>query len=99
MQRFNTVEKGRLLKRRASRLRSGYLLVNLWVLRVEVKDRRDRGARRQVFVIGRWPLLLLGIWTITILAILATPATLFSRVVRIIIGNVILFKLIKLPLS
>jgi len=26
-----------------------------------VKDKRDRGARRQVFAIGRWLLLLLGI--------------------------------------
>ena len=62
IRRFNAIEKGRLLKRRASELRSRYrLLVNLRVLKVEVKDRRDRGARRQVFAIGRWPLLLLGI--------------------------------------
>jgi len=55
------VEKGRLLKRRAGGPWSGYrLLANLWVLRVKVKDRRDRGARRQVFAIDRWPLLLLG---------------------------------------
>ena len=73
------------------------MLVNLWVLRVEVKDRRDRGARRQVFAIGRWPLLLLGTWTITVLTVLATPATLFNRVVRIIISDVP-FKLIKLLL-
>jgi len=92
------MEKGRLLKRRASR-RSGYrLLVNLWVLRVKVKDRRDRGARRQVFAIGGWPLLLLGTWTITTLTALATPTTFFSRVIRIIIGNIIPLKLIKLPL-
>ena len=58
---FNAIGKGRLLKQRAGELWSGYgLLVNLWVLRVKVKDKRDRGARRQVFVIGGWPLLLLG---------------------------------------
>jgi len=74
------------------------LLVNLRVLKVEVKDRRDRGARRQVFAIGGWPLLLLGTWTITTLIILATPATLFSRVVRIMIGNIVPLKLIKLSL-
>jgi len=40
---FNTVEKGRLLKRRAGGPWSRYhLLVNLRALRVEVKD-RDRG--------------------------------------------------------
>jgi len=93
------MEKGRLLKQRAGGPRSRYrLLANLRVLRVKVEDRRDRGARRQVFIIGRWPLLLLGTWTITTLATLATPATLFSRVVRIIIGNIIPLKLIKLPL-
>jgi len=47
MRRLNAIEKGRLLKRRASGLWSGYrLLANLRVLRVKVKDRRDRGARR-----------------------------------------------------
>jgi len=47
MRWFNVVEKGRLLKRRAGGLWSGYrLLVNLRVLRVKVKDRADRGARR-----------------------------------------------------
>jgi len=61
MRRFNAVEKGRLLKRRAGGPRSGYrLLVNLRVLRVKVEDRRDRGVRRQVFARGKWPLLLLG---------------------------------------
>jgi len=47
MRRFNTIKKGRLLKRRASGPRSGYyLLVNLRVLKVKVRDRRGRGARR-----------------------------------------------------
>jgi hypothetical protein len=94
MRRFNAVEKGRLLKRRAGGPRSGYrLLVNLRVLRVEVEDRADRGARRQVFAMGGWPLLLLRTWTIAALAALAAPATLFGRVVRIIIGDVVLLEL------
>jgi len=94
MRRLNAIEKGRLLKRRASGPRSRYrLLVNFWVLRVEVGDRRGKGARRQVIAIGGWPLLLLGTWTITTLAALATPATLFGRVVRIIINNVVPLKL------
>ena len=63
------------------------------VLRVKVRDKRGRGARRQVIAIGKWPLLLLETWTITTLAVLATPTTLFSRVIRIIINNVILLKL------
>ena len=47
------MEKGRLLKQRASGPWSGYyLLVNLRALRVEIKD-RDRRARRQVFIKGR----------------------------------------------
>ena len=71
------------------------MLVNLQALRVEVKD-RDRRARRQVFVRDRWPLLLLKIWTITTLTAFATPTTLFGKVVRIIIGDVVLLKLIKL---
>jgi len=55
------MEKGRLLKQRAGGLWSGYhLLVNLWALRVKVKD-RDRRTRRQVFIKGGWPLLLPGI--------------------------------------
>ena len=74
------------------------MLVNLQVLRVEVEDRGDRGARRQVFAIGGWPLLLLKTWTITTFTALTTPATLFGRVVGIIIGNIILLKLIKFPL-
>ena len=74
------------------------MLVNLQVLRVEVEDRGDRGARRQVFAIGGWPLLLLGTWTITTLAALATPATLFGRVVGIMIGDVVPLEMIKLPL-
>jgi len=91
------VEKGRLLKQRAGGPRSGYyLLVNLRALRVKVKD-RNRRARRQVFARDRWPLLLLGTWTITTLAALTTPTTLFGRVVRIIINNIIPLKLIKLP--
>jgi len=60
MRWFNAIEKGRLLKRRASRLWSGYyLLVNLRALRVKVED-RDRRTKRQVFIRGKWPLLLLG---------------------------------------
>ena len=54
IQWFNTVEKGRLLKQRASRPQSKYhLLVNLQVLKVEVKNKRDKGARRQVFTISK----------------------------------------------
>jgi len=99
MRWFNAAEKGKLLKRRAGRLQSGYhLLINLQILKVKVKDKRDRGARRQVFVISRWPLLLLEMWTITTLTALITPTTLFSRVVRIIISNVVPLKLIKLLL-
>ena len=95
---FNGVEKGRLLKRRAGGPRSGYhLLVNLRALRVEVED-RDRRARRQVFARGGWPLLLLGTWTITTLAALATPATVFGRVVGIVIDDAVPLELIKLPL-
>jgi len=61
MRRFNTIEKSKLLKRRAGGPWSGYsLLINLQVLRVEVKDKRDRGVKKHVFAIGGWPLLLLG---------------------------------------
>ena len=42
--------------------------------------------------------MLLGTWTITTLAALATPTTVFSRVIRIIINNAVPLKLIKLPL-
>jgi len=95
---FNIIKKGRLLKRRAGGPWSGYYLpVNLRALRVKVKD-RDRRARRQVFVRGRWPLLLLGTWTITTFAALATPTTIFNRVIRIIIDDAVPLKLIKLLL-
>ena len=67
------------------------MLVNLRVLRVKVGGRR--GARRRVFIIGGWPLLLLGTWTITTFAALTTPTTLFSRVIRIIISDVVPLKL------
>ena len=98
MQWFNVVEKDRLLKRRAGRPRSRYyLLVNLRALKVKVED-RDRRARRQVFVRGGWPLLLLRTWTITTLTALTTPTTIFSRVIKIIINNAVPLELIKLLL-